>query len=41
MKDGGRPSGVALQEGVPNYFKVLQLKAVVLSVEEKAVQTVK
>lgn len=38
MKDEGRPLGIALQEGVLNYFKVLQSKAVVLSVEEKAVQ---
>ncbi len=38
MKDGRGPSGIALQEGVSNYFKVLQAKAVVLSVEEKAVQ---
>jgi hypothetical protein len=38
MKDEGWPLGIVLQEGVSNYFKVLQSKAVVLSVEEKAVQ---
>jgi len=38
MKDEGSPLGIALQEGVSNYFKVLQSKVVVLSVEEKAVQ---
>lgn len=35
MKDEGGPLGIALQEGVSNYFKVLQSKSVVLSVEEK------
>jgi len=38
VKDEGRPLDIALQERVSNYFRVLQSKAVALSVEEKDVQ---
>jgi hypothetical protein len=34
--DGGRPSGTALQGEVPNHRKLLRLRAVVVSVAEKA-----
>ena len=37
MKDEGGPLGTALQEEVSNHSKVLQSKAVVLSVGEKAI----
>ena len=38
VKDEGRPLDIALQERVSNYFRMLQSKAVALSVEEKDVQ---
>jgi hypothetical protein len=34
--DGGGPSGTALQGEVPNHRKLLRLRAVVVSVAEKA-----
>lgn len=34
--DGGRPSGTALQGEVSNHRKLLRLRAVVVSVAEKA-----
>jgi len=38
MRDGGRSSGVDMQVKVPNRLKLLWLKAMVVSVEEKAQQ---
>ncbi len=35
-RDGGRPSGIALQGEVPNHRKLLRSRAVVVSVAEKA-----
>ena len=35
-RDGGRSSGVDMQVKVPNLLKLLWLKAMVVSVEEKA-----
>jgi hypothetical protein len=34
--DGGRPSGIALQGEVSNHRELLRLRAVVVSVTEKA-----
>lgn len=36
MSDEGRPFGISFQERVPNHLKQLLLRAVVVSVEEKA-----
>jgi len=36
MEDGGRPSGVGLQEQVSNHLKLLWSRALVVSVKEKA-----
>lgn len=35
IRDGGRPSGAALQEEASNHFKLRWLKAKVVSVREK------
>jgi len=34
--DEGRPLGAVFQEEAPNHFKLLRLRGVVVSVEEKA-----
>jgi hypothetical protein len=36
MEDGGRPSGVGLQEQASNHLKLLRSRALVVSVKEKA-----
>ena len=41
IDDGGRPAEIAMQVEISNHPKVLWTKAMVLSVGEKAVRTVR